>query len=126
MFCYRKAALEAALRKKIEFEKKALSIVEQLLEEDITEEFLLNCVGVVGFYTVLYLSVVLLFKSFWNNLLQFKIDKPLIPSCASCDNDFLIFKGSAVKTCPSFAGLCTLVNPHSFITAFVYTSVVLY
>ncbi|KFO56568.1 Putative RNA polymerase II subunit B1 CTD phosphatase RPAP2, partial [Corvus brachyrhynchos] len=39
----RKAALEAALRKKIEFEKKALSIVEQLLEEDITEEFLLNC-----------------------------------------------------------------------------------
>uniref|UniRef100_A0A8C3R888 RNA polymerase II subunit B1 CTD phosphatase RPAP2 homolog n=1 Tax=Cyanoderma ruficeps TaxID=181631 RepID=A0A8C3R888_9PASS len=41
--CYRKAALEAALRKKIECEKKALSIVEQLLEEDITEEFLLNC-----------------------------------------------------------------------------------
>ncbi|KAJ7411119.1 putative RNA polymerase II subunit B1 CTD phosphatase RPAP2 [Pitangus sulphuratus] len=37
-----KAALEAALRKKIEFEKKALSIVEQLLEENITEEFLLN------------------------------------------------------------------------------------
>ncbi|XP_053805880.1 putative RNA polymerase II subunit B1 CTD phosphatase RPAP2 [Vidua chalybeata] len=39
----RKAALEAALRNKIECEKKALSIVEQLLEEDITEEFLLNC-----------------------------------------------------------------------------------
>uniref|UniRef100_A0A8C9UG47 RNA polymerase II subunit B1 CTD phosphatase RPAP2 homolog n=1 Tax=Serinus canaria TaxID=9135 RepID=A0A8C9UG47_SERCA len=39
----RKAALEAALRHKIECEKKALSIVEQLLEEDITEEFLLNC-----------------------------------------------------------------------------------
>ncbi|KFO84345.1 Putative RNA polymerase II subunit B1 CTD phosphatase RPAP2, partial [Buceros rhinoceros silvestris] len=38
----RKAALEAALRKKIEFEKKALSIVEQLLEENITEEFLLS------------------------------------------------------------------------------------
>ncbi|KAM4896083.1 putative RNA polymerase II subunit B1 CTD phosphatase RPAP2 [Sylvia borin] len=38
-----KAALEAALRKKIECEKKALSIVEQLLEEDITEEFLLSC-----------------------------------------------------------------------------------
>ncbi|XP_027746482.1 putative RNA polymerase II subunit B1 CTD phosphatase RPAP2 isoform X2 [Empidonax traillii] len=37
-----KAALEAALRKKIEFERKALSIVEQLLEENITEEFLLN------------------------------------------------------------------------------------
>ncbi|XP_072199399.1 putative RNA polymerase II subunit B1 CTD phosphatase RPAP2 isoform X2 [Excalfactoria chinensis] len=38
----RKAALEASMRKKIELEKKALRIVEQLLEEDITEEFLLN------------------------------------------------------------------------------------
>ncbi|KFV38843.1 Putative RNA polymerase II subunit B1 CTD phosphatase RPAP2, partial [Tyto alba] len=38
----RKAALEVAMRKKIEFEKKALYIVEQLLEENITEEFLLN------------------------------------------------------------------------------------
>uniref|UniRef100_A0A669QZH7 RNA polymerase II subunit B1 CTD phosphatase RPAP2 homolog n=1 Tax=Phasianus colchicus TaxID=9054 RepID=A0A669QZH7_PHACC len=38
----RKAALEASTRKKIEFEKKALHIVEQLLEENITEEFLLN------------------------------------------------------------------------------------
>ncbi|XP_064004070.1 putative RNA polymerase II subunit B1 CTD phosphatase RPAP2 isoform X2 [Pogoniulus pusillus] len=38
----RRAALESALRKKIECEKKALYIVEQLLEENITEEFLLN------------------------------------------------------------------------------------
>ncbi|XP_037260557.1 putative RNA polymerase II subunit B1 CTD phosphatase RPAP2 [Falco rusticolus] len=38
----RKAALAAAMRKKIESEKKALYIVEQLLEENITEEFLLN------------------------------------------------------------------------------------
>ncbi|XP_015725846.1 putative RNA polymerase II subunit B1 CTD phosphatase RPAP2 [Coturnix japonica] len=38
----RKAALEASTRKKIELERKALRIVEQLLEEDITEEFLLN------------------------------------------------------------------------------------
>ncbi|KGL82916.1 Putative RNA polymerase II subunit B1 CTD phosphatase RPAP2, partial [Tinamus guttatus] len=38
----RKAALEAAIRKKIEFEKKALYTVEQLLEENITEEFLVN------------------------------------------------------------------------------------
>ncbi|NXG63500.1 RPAP2 phosphatase, partial [Hemiprocne comata] len=38
----RKAALEATMRKKIEFEKKALHIVEQLLEENITEEFFLN------------------------------------------------------------------------------------
>uniref|UniRef100_A0A452I2F3 RNA polymerase II subunit B1 CTD phosphatase RPAP2 homolog n=1 Tax=Gopherus agassizii TaxID=38772 RepID=A0A452I2F3_9SAUR len=39
----RRAALEAAIRKKFEYEKKALRIVEQLLEEDITEEFLVNC-----------------------------------------------------------------------------------
>ncbi|NXX42932.1 RPAP2 phosphatase, partial [Tricholaema leucomelas] len=38
----RRAALESAMRKKIECEKKALYIVEQLLEENITEEFLLN------------------------------------------------------------------------------------
>ncbi|XP_040854272.1 putative RNA polymerase II subunit B1 CTD phosphatase RPAP2 [Ochotona curzoniae] len=39
----RKAELEAAVRKKIEFERKALRIVEQLLEENITEEFLKEC-----------------------------------------------------------------------------------
>ncbi|XP_032103775.1 putative RNA polymerase II subunit B1 CTD phosphatase RPAP2 isoform X1 [Sapajus apella] len=39
----RKAELEAAVRKKIEFERKALHIVEQLLEENITEEFLMEC-----------------------------------------------------------------------------------
>lgn len=45
------------MRKKIEFEKKALSIVEQLLEENITEEFLLNSVGAASLYTILYLTV---------------------------------------------------------------------
>ncbi|CAI5776746.1 Hypothetical predicted protein [Podarcis lilfordi] len=39
----RKAALEAAIRKKIEAERKALQVVERLLEEDITEEFLVDC-----------------------------------------------------------------------------------
>ncbi|XP_020015129.1 putative RNA polymerase II subunit B1 CTD phosphatase RPAP2 isoform X2 [Castor canadensis] len=39
----RKAELEAAVKKKIEFERKALRIVEQLLEECITEEFLKEC-----------------------------------------------------------------------------------
>ncbi|XP_072505177.1 putative RNA polymerase II subunit B1 CTD phosphatase RPAP2 isoform X2 [Notamacropus eugenii] len=38
----RKAELEEAIRKKIEYERKALHIVEQLLEEDITEEFLVE------------------------------------------------------------------------------------
>ncbi|XP_023613421.1 putative RNA polymerase II subunit B1 CTD phosphatase RPAP2 isoform X4 [Myotis lucifugus] len=39
----RKAELEETVRKKIEFERKALHIVEQLLEENITEEFLKEC-----------------------------------------------------------------------------------
>ncbi|XP_070261692.1 putative RNA polymerase II subunit B1 CTD phosphatase RPAP2 isoform X2 [Myotis yumanensis] len=39
----RKAELEETVRKKIEFERKALHIVEQLLEENITEEFLMEC-----------------------------------------------------------------------------------
>ncbi|OWK53197.1 putative RNA polymerase II subunit B1 CTD phosphatase RPAP2 [Lonchura striata] len=39
----RKAALKAALRNKTEYEKKALSIAEQLLGDDIAEEFFLNC-----------------------------------------------------------------------------------
>ncbi|XP_023576065.1 putative RNA polymerase II subunit B1 CTD phosphatase RPAP2 [Octodon degus] len=39
----RKAELEAAVKKKIEFERKALHIVEQLLEENITEDFLVEC-----------------------------------------------------------------------------------
>ncbi|KAM5269312.1 putative RNA polymerase II subunit B1 CTD phosphatase RPAP2 isoform 2-T3 [Hipposideros larvatus] len=39
----RKAELEETVRKKIEFERKALHIVEQLLEENITEEYLREC-----------------------------------------------------------------------------------
>uniref|UniRef100_A0A8D0GDU2 RNA polymerase II subunit B1 CTD phosphatase RPAP2 homolog n=1 Tax=Sphenodon punctatus TaxID=8508 RepID=A0A8D0GDU2_SPHPU len=39
----RRATFEAAIRKKVEFEKKALHIVEQLLEDDITGEFLVDC-----------------------------------------------------------------------------------
>ncbi|XP_077882856.1 putative RNA polymerase II subunit B1 CTD phosphatase RPAP2 isoform X5 [Ictidomys tridecemlineatus] len=39
----RKTELEAAVKKKIEFERRALHIVEQLLEENITDEFLMEC-----------------------------------------------------------------------------------
>lgn len=39
----RKAELEEILRRKIKFERKALHIVEQLLEETVTEEFLKEC-----------------------------------------------------------------------------------
>ena len=43
-FNFRKAELEEIVRRKIKFERKALQIVEQLLEENITEEFLKECV----------------------------------------------------------------------------------
>ncbi|XP_075414527.1 putative RNA polymerase II subunit B1 CTD phosphatase RPAP2 isoform X2 [Tenrec ecaudatus] len=43
----RKAELEAAVRKKIEFERKALQLVEQLLEENVTEDFLIECGRVI-------------------------------------------------------------------------------
>ncbi|CAH2311538.1 RNA polymerase II subunit B1 CTD phosphatase RPAP2 [Pelobates cultripes] len=39
----RRAALENAIKRKIEREKKALQIVERLLEDDVTEDFLLDC-----------------------------------------------------------------------------------
>ncbi|KAM4721585.1 putative RNA polymerase II subunit B1 CTD phosphatase RPAP2 [Rhinophrynus dorsalis] len=39
----RRAALELAVRRKIESEKRALQIVERLLEDDVTEDFLLDC-----------------------------------------------------------------------------------
>ncbi|XP_013928601.1 PREDICTED: putative RNA polymerase II subunit B1 CTD phosphatase RPAP2, partial [Thamnophis sirtalis] len=39
----RKAALEAAIRKKIECERKALQVVEHLLEDNITEELFVDC-----------------------------------------------------------------------------------
>ncbi|XP_053326221.1 putative RNA polymerase II subunit B1 CTD phosphatase RPAP2 [Spea bombifrons] len=39
----RRAALENAIRRKIEAEKRALRIVERLLEDDVTEDFLLGC-----------------------------------------------------------------------------------
>uniref|UniRef100_A0A8C5RRY9 RNA polymerase II subunit B1 CTD phosphatase RPAP2 homolog n=1 Tax=Laticauda laticaudata TaxID=8630 RepID=A0A8C5RRY9_LATLA len=44
LFISRKAALEAAIKKKIECERKALQVVEHLLEDDITEEFFVDCV----------------------------------------------------------------------------------
>ncbi|KAH0515387.1 RNA polymerase II subunit B1 CTD phosphatase Rpap2 [Microtus ochrogaster] len=39
----RRAELEAAVQRKVECERKAVRIVEQLLEENITEEFLKEC-----------------------------------------------------------------------------------
>nr|XP_038947729.1 RNA polymerase II subunit B1 CTD phosphatase Rpap2 isoform X4 [Rattus norvegicus] len=40
----RQAELEAALQRKVESERRAVRLVEQLLEENITEEFLKECI----------------------------------------------------------------------------------
>lgn len=54
LFISRKAALEAAIRKKIEYERKALQVVEHLLEEDITKEFFVDCV--CSFLNILFFT----------------------------------------------------------------------
>ena len=56
-FNFRKAELEAAMRKKIEFVRKALHIVEQLLEENISEEFLRECVCIDKLLLLYYVVV---------------------------------------------------------------------
>ena len=45
------------MRKKIEFERKALHIVEQLLEENISEEFLRECVRIDKLLLLYYVVV---------------------------------------------------------------------
>lgn len=45
-FNFRKVELEVVVRKKIEFERKVLRIVEQFLEENIIVELLKECVCV--------------------------------------------------------------------------------
>uniref|UniRef100_A0A8C5RRD9 RNA polymerase II subunit B1 CTD phosphatase RPAP2 homolog n=1 Tax=Laticauda laticaudata TaxID=8630 RepID=A0A8C5RRD9_LATLA len=52
-----KAALEAAIKKKIECERKALQVVEHLLEDDITEEFFVDCYDVFNFFAFLTFKV---------------------------------------------------------------------
>ncbi|XP_069088454.1 putative RNA polymerase II subunit B1 CTD phosphatase RPAP2 isoform X1 [Pleurodeles waltl] len=39
----RKEALEEAIKRKVELDKRALQMVESLLEEDVTEEYFLDC-----------------------------------------------------------------------------------
>lgn len=41
----RREAIKEALRQKLELERKALQVVERLLEDSVTEEFLIDCVS---------------------------------------------------------------------------------
>lgn len=41
----RREAIKEALRQKLELERKALQVVERLLEDSVTEEFLVDCVN---------------------------------------------------------------------------------
>lgn len=43
---YRREALRETLRLKLELERKALQIVERLLEHTVAEEFLISCVSI--------------------------------------------------------------------------------
>ncbi len=40
----RREAIKEALRQKLDLEREALQVVERLLEDSVTEEFLIDCV----------------------------------------------------------------------------------
>lgn len=42
--------MKEKLREKLELEKRALRVVERLLEDSVTEEFLIDCVGFTNVY----------------------------------------------------------------------------
>lgn len=49
----RREAIKDALRQKLELERRALQVVERLLEDSVTEEFLIDCVSyLISLYTV--------------------------------------------------------------------------
>lgn len=50
MRCFRREVLKEKLREKLELEKRALRVVERLLEDSVTEEFLIDCVGFTNVY----------------------------------------------------------------------------
>lgn len=44
-FLIRKEVLKEALREKLELERRALQVVERLLDDSVTEDFLIDCVS---------------------------------------------------------------------------------
>lgn len=46
MIVYRREAVRETLGLKLELERKALQIVERLLEDNMTEEFVISCVRI--------------------------------------------------------------------------------
>ena len=59
MFCCRREELKEKLRERVELERRALKFVEQLLEDSVTEEFLVDCVcALMTLMTTLLLQMV--------------------------------------------------------------------
>lgn len=48
MLCVRREELREKLREKLELEKRALKVVERLLDDSVAEDFLVDCVCVTG------------------------------------------------------------------------------
>lgn len=48
MLCVRREELKEKLREKLELEKRALKVVERLLDDSVAEDFLVDCVCVTG------------------------------------------------------------------------------
>lgn len=76
LFISRKAALEAAIRKKIECERKALQVVEHLLEDDITEELFVD--SVCSFLNLLFFTFLMFPSVLGLQLSKFQTRKMLI------------------------------------------------
>lgn len=45
LFLVRKEVLKESLREKLELERRALQVVERLLDDNVTEDFLTDCVS---------------------------------------------------------------------------------
>lgn len=52
-FCFRREEVREKLRQQLELEKRAQKVVERLLEDSVTEDFLVDCVciSLVQFYS---------------------------------------------------------------------------
>lgn len=52
MSCLRREGLKEKLREKLELERRALQVVERLLEDSVSEDFLIDCVCFTDFRVV--------------------------------------------------------------------------
>lgn len=60
--CFRREELKEKLREKLELERRALKVVERLLEDSVSEDFLIDCVCFTDFPMVVLIVSPPMFK----------------------------------------------------------------